>query len=145
MSQELGNVTNGINSKAISTDDAAVIRKRTKSINDFAANNQIPIHLTSVDLEYTILSELTDARADEFGASMNLGSRGRDVLAARLGSKGGEGPPSSKPGSKAPYIRAALASFVRWDEVPLETKDLLWRWSLPAQVGATLARPNELK
>jgi hypothetical protein len=41
-------------------------------------------------------------------------------------------------------VRAALARFLKWSEVSPEMKDLLWRWSQPAHVGAILARPDEL-
>lgn len=145
MASSMHSLTDGIDIKNIAVADAQTISDRTSLVNRIAAKQQVPIHFTSVDLEYAMVSSLSDSRAREFAEMLGFGATTRHKLAAQLGSKGGEGSASDKPGAKAPYARAELARFLEWDEVPMQVKDLLWRWSLPAARGVVVARPRQLR
>lgn len=145
MRDSIRSILNDVDPKNIDQADAQVIARRTAEINNLAEANAIPLHFMPVDLEYSITSGLSDARATDFGGSNQL----PDILtvgklAARLGSKGGDGAPSDSPGAKAPYMRSKIADFLEWNELPSSLKNLIWRWLLPAFDEPSPARPREL-
>ncbi|MGW2672826.1 ATP-dependent nuclease [Kocuria rhizophila] len=138
-------ILDNVNPKNISQTDADAIASKTADINRLAESSAIPLHLMPVDLEYSITAGLSDERAAEFSSIYgwaNVSTGGK--LAARLGSKGGDGSPSSSPGSKAPHVRSEIASFMEWGELSPSLKDLVWRWLLPAFDEQTPSRPKEL-
>lgn len=139
-------ILQGVSGDSIARSEAADIAARTRQVNQLSETNGMPAHFMPVDLEYAATSELSDARASEFADSHGLGAVvGAASLAARLGSKGGEGSPSNAVGAKAPFLRSELALFLDWPEVSPDLKALLWRWVLPAFDGSPPARPPELR
>jgi ABC-type transport system involved in cytochrome c biogenesis ATPase subunit len=137
-------ITSGFATDNLHPADAASVAARTRAVNQLAAESGLLIHFTPVDLEYAATAGLTDARARAFAALMGLQAATSNTLAAKLGSKGGDGAPSEAAGAKAPYMRAALADFLDWSEVSRDVKDLLWRWIRPGFDGDVPSRPKEL-
>lgn len=142
---EVKSILNGFTGGTFTRDEALEIAARTRRANQLAESAGSPVHFSPVDLEYAATMSLSDQRAQAFADQIGLsGSWTAGTLAARLGSKGGDGPPSDSSGAKAPYIRTELASFLEWPEITLDIKNLLWRWLLPAFDDAVQNRPPEL-
>lgn len=144
LQKDIKRIVRGFSPAALTSSDADEIARRTEAVNNAAAASGVPLHFTAVDLEYATTAALSDARASAFATSVGLPSTTAAKLAAKLGSKGGDGPPSDSAGTKAPYLRAALAEFLEWDELSQDLKDLVWRWLLPAYEGGSPTRPAEL-
>ncbi|MDE3721463.1 ATP-binding protein [Nocardiopsis sp. N85] len=130
---------------SLTREDANLVARRTGSANLSIVEKDFPVHLMPVDLEYTLTVELSDCRAIKFADLMNIEAQSAGVLAARLGSKGGEGKASEKSGAKAPHVRSKLACYLNWNEVSSDLKLLIWRWIQPAVSGSSLSRPIELQ
>lgn len=138
-------LTAGVDAKNPSPHEASVVAERTVLLNNAARDSGVPMHFSAVDLEYSMLARVGDSRAREFARSAGLSSADRNELMSDLGSKGGSKKASSKPGAKAPYLRAQLAEWSDWDEISLNVKEMVWRWALGTlDPGAALTRPQQL-
>ena len=138
-------INNGLSLTPPNPAAADQIATRTQSVNRAAAIPETPIHFMPVDLEYGSTCRLSDARATEFAKMHGFSATSASQLASQLGSKGGQDNPSTKPGAKAPYLRADLAEFLTWDEVCDDIKNLIWRWIKPAYDDPAPVRPPELR
>lgn len=139
-------ILQGVSTDSITRSDAAQIAVRTRQANQLSASNGMPTHFMPVDLEYAATMALSDERSAAYAASVGLETDSTaGGLASRLGSKGGNAPPSDAAGSKAPYLRSELARFLDWQEIVPDIKDLLWRWLLPAFDEVNPDRPRELQ
>ena len=135
-------LTSGLDIKTTPT-DSSLMSSRTVAINTSAMAAAIPVHFSAVDLEYSMLENLTDARAIQFARKHNITATSCHDLMAKMGSKGTAAAPSDKAGAKAPYLRAELADWLAWDEIAANVKDLLWRWARGAtDEGQYLPRPS---
>lgn len=143
---EIRSFLDGFVPDSLSREDAREVASRTRKANKLSDDVGLPVHFMPVDLEYAATAALSDVRAQEFAALAGIfevSTVGK--LAARMGSKGGDGPASDTAGAKAPYARAELGRFLDWSEISIDLKDLLWRWLLPAFDGAAPTRPSQLK
>jgi len=123
--------------------DSSVMSARTVALNTSAMAAAIPVHFSAIDLEYSILEALSDARAIQFAQEINITATSCLDLMAKMGSKGTAAGPSEKVGAKAPFVRAELADWLNWDEISLNVKTLLWRWVLGASAdGQHPKRPS---
>ena len=126
--------------------DSAEMSARTAVINATALAADVPIHFSAIDLEYSMLENVSDARALQFAKDHGISATSCQELMAKMGSKGTMTAASDKAGAKAPYVRAELAEWLTWDEVPANVKSLLWRWALgAADADQLLDRPDILK
>lgn len=138
-------LTSGVDAKNPTPAEAALVAQRTVDLNAAARASGVPLHLSSVDLEYSMLESISDVRAHQFAVRWGFASANRNELMSDLGSKGGARKASSKKGAKAPYLRAAIADWVEWNEVSPNAKEMIWRWAQGTlDTGATLVRPSQL-
>ncbi|MGP5053127.1 ATP-dependent nuclease, partial [Brachybacterium alimentarium] len=84
--------------------DAHAVARRTSAANMIPQSSDVKAIFTPVDLEYAATSKLSDSRAQEFSEKFAVGGETAGELAAKLGSKGGEGKPSDSPRTKAPFL-----------------------------------------
>ncbi|WP_417505418.1 ATP-dependent nuclease [Microbacterium sp.] len=146
VSSALDGLAASINAKDPSPQDASIVATRTIALNSLASQFELPLHLSSVDLEYSILEGISDARAAEFAVACGHSSTTRDELMADMGSKGGSKRASEKPGAKAPHVRASLARWIEWSELSSNVKELVWRWTVNAlDAGEKIDRPSILR
>ncbi|MBF4577884.1 ATP-dependent endonuclease [Frondihabitans sp. VKM Ac-2883] len=137
-------IATGLDTKA-NADDSPEMSARTAAINTTAMALDVPVHFSAIDLEYSMLENVSDVRALQFAAAQSIDATSCHDLMARMGSKGTTLSASDKAGAKAPYVRAELAQWLTWDEVPANVKSLLWRWALGAKdAGQQLERPAVL-
>ena len=143
---EIRSILAGLTPDSLSREAASVVASRTRNVNKLSNELGLPIHFMPVDLEYAATVALSDDRAQEFAALAGIPEVSTvGKLAARMGSKGGDGPASNTAGAKAPYARTELARFLAWNEVSIDLKDLIWRWLLPAFDGSVPKRPAQLR
>jgi ABC-type transport system involved in cytochrome c biogenesis ATPase subunit len=124
--------------------EASALSIRTRETNDAAAEHQIPVMFSSVDLEYSILEQLTDERASELAREHGFSATTRNELMSQLGSKGGANRASKSQGAKAPYVRARIAEWLHWEELSPNLRNMIWAWAAAAAL-TPLVRPNELR
>lgn len=145
LSTAIAGLTLGLDIKTTPT-DSSLMSARTVAVNTSALAAAIPVHFSAIDLEYSMLENLTDARAIAFARRHNITATSCQDLMAKMGSKGTSAASSDKVGAKAPYVRAELADWLDWDEIAVNIKALLWRWVLGAtDEGQRLPRPSSLK
>lgn len=145
LKESIDNILRGVETKVISRKEAKDIAARTSQANSISRQKSLSIHFMPVDLEYAMTACLNKDRACELASKIGV----KDVdtaasLAAKLGSKGSGLPASNSSGTKAPYIRAVIADFLEWHEIPADLKNLLWRWIEAACTNNSLPRPLEL-
>lgn len=140
----ISGIATGLDVK-VNPGDSAKMSARTAAINATAGATDVPVHFSAIDLEYSMLEKVSDARALQFAVMHGISATSCHDLMAKMGSKGTTFTPSEKSGAKAPYIRAKLAEWLTWNEVPENVKSLLWRWALGAKdAGQQFDRPDVL-
>jgi ABC-type transport system involved in cytochrome c biogenesis ATPase subunit len=144
LSTAISGMTSGLDIKT-NPADSALMSGRTAAVNASALSTDVPVHFSAIDLEYAMLEDLSDTRALEFAREQKINATSCQDLMAKMGSKGTSATPSEKAGAKAPFIRAELADWLEWDEIPSNVKSLLWRWVEGAlDAGDRVARPTIL-
>lgn len=119
-----------------------VIAARTRQLNQELMRSGDAVLLSTIDLEFAILSDVSESRASSIGTALGFEVTSRDELLRKLGSKGGGSKPSDS-ATKAPYIRRLLAESLDWTEVSPVFKDVLWAWASNTRRAKT--RPRELE
>ncbi|MFZ4892861.1 ATP-dependent nuclease [Plantibacter sp. Mn2098] len=140
----IANMTSGLDVKA-GSQNSVELSARTVAVNRAALAADVPVHFSAIDLEYSMLENVSDARAVQFANERDINAVNCHELMARMGSKGTALAASDKAGAKAPYVRAELAQWLEWDEIPANVKSLLWRWVVgAADTEQRIVRPGFL-